>query len=73
MSQAAFIYGTAWKKDQTTGLVIKALEAGFVAIDTAAQPKNYREDLVGVALRLFCDGNRGKRETIFVSPPAEGY
>ena len=38
-----FIYGTAWKKDRTTELVIKAVLAGFRGIDTANQEKHYRE------------------------------
>ncbi|KAK3074983.1 hypothetical protein LTR53_002153 [Teratosphaeriaceae sp. CCFEE 6253] len=41
------IYGTAWKKEKTRGLVRQALLAGFRGVDTAAQPKHYREDLVG--------------------------
>lgn len=36
------IYGTAWKKDATTDLVVKAVLGGFRAIDTACQPKHYR-------------------------------
>ncbi|KAH8778677.1 NADP-dependent oxidoreductase domain-containing protein [Diaporthe sp. PMI_573] len=40
------IYGTAWKKDDTDKLVYCALEAGFRAISTAAQPENYEEALV---------------------------
>jgi hypothetical protein len=36
------IYGTAWKKDATTQLVIKAILNGFRGIDTACQPKHYR-------------------------------
>jgi diketogulonate reductase-like aldo/keto reductase len=43
-------YGTAWKKEATVGLVTLALMCGFRAIDTACQPKHYREDLVGEAL-----------------------
>ena len=45
------IYGTAWKKERTAGLVVKALQAGFRGIDTAGQPKHYDEALVGVGLR----------------------
>jgi diketogulonate reductase-like aldo/keto reductase len=41
------IYGTAWKKDATAGLVEQALEAGFRGIDTACQPKHYHEPGVG--------------------------
>jgi len=49
-STPAFIYGTAWKKDATTPLVIRALKAGFRAIDTANQPKHYSEALAGDAV-----------------------
>ncbi|TPX11019.1 uncharacterized protein E0L32_008056 [Thyridium curvatum] len=45
------IYGTAWKKDDTAELVYQALRAGFRGVDTAAQPKHYREDLVGQGIR----------------------
>lgn len=42
-----FLYGTAWKADDTTSLVITALSSGFTGVDTACQPKHYQEDLVG--------------------------
>jgi len=51
-----FIYGTAWKKENTTRLVQEALISGFTAVDTAAQPRHYREDLVGEALRNAYQG-----------------
>lgn len=41
------IYGTAWKKDQTSALVSQAVHAGFRFIDTACQPKHYNEAGVG--------------------------
>lgn len=41
----AFIYGTAWKKEKTADLVYQALCSGFTGVDTAAQPKHYREGL----------------------------
>jgi diketogulonate reductase-like aldo/keto reductase len=44
------MYGTAWKKDATTGLVLHAVEAGFTAIDTANQLIHYDEARVGEAL-----------------------
>ena len=44
------IYGTAWKKENTTNLVFEALKQGFKGVDTACQPKHYREDLVGLGL-----------------------
>ncbi|HEY6528213.1 MAG TPA: aldo/keto reductase [Cellvibrionaceae bacterium] len=50
MKPQRIIYGTAWKKERTTDLVLAAWQAGFRAFDTACQPKHYREDLVGEAL-----------------------
>ncbi|EEP79159.1 hypothetical protein UREG_04005 [Uncinocarpus reesii 1704] len=46
-----FLYGTAWKKGRTADLVYQALCSGFTAVDTAAQPKHYREDLVGEGIQ----------------------
>ncbi|KAF8534527.1 NADP-dependent oxidoreductase domain-containing protein [Trichophaea hybrida] len=40
------LYGTAWKKTSTTPLVSLALKSGFQGLDTACQPKHYREDLI---------------------------
>ena len=51
----SFIYGTAWKKEATTGLVRTAVDAGFRAIDTANQPKHYQELLAGDALAVLAD------------------
>lgn len=50
VSIPSFMYGTAWKKEATTGLVIQAMEAGFTAIDTANQLVHYDEARVGEAL-----------------------
>jgi diketogulonate reductase-like aldo/keto reductase len=59
------IYGTAWKKDRTADLVVKAIQAGFRGIDTAGQPKHYNEVLVGVALHRL--KNHGiEREALFL-------
>ena len=46
-----FLYGTAWKKDETTRLVKLALASGFTAIDTANQLIHYDEAKVGEALK----------------------
>lgn len=46
----SFMYGTAWKKEATTALVLQAVEAGFRAIDTANQLIHYDEARVGEAL-----------------------
>lgn len=59
------IYGTAWKKEQTTQLVKTAINTGFKGIDTACQPKHYREDLVGIALKE-CFGDSLNPNDIFI-------
>jgi diketogulonate reductase-like aldo/keto reductase len=46
-----FVYGTAWKEDETARLVRMALDAGFRGIDTANQRRHYHEAAVGEALR----------------------
>ena len=53
------IYGTAWKKEATTKLVVQAILNGFRGIDTACQPKHYRY-LLFVFLRTLID-NKQKR------------
>ena len=55
------IYGTAWKKADTSRLVTLAIEQGFRAIDTACQPKHYNEVGVGegIAAALGAGLNRG--------------
>src|SRR6187455_2987704 len=42
-----FLYGTAWKEDDTARLTELALRAGFRGIDTANQRKHYHEAAVG--------------------------
>ncbi len=59
------IYGTAWKKERTADLVVKAIQTGFRGIDTACQPKHYNEPLVGVALRRL-ENHGVDRETLFL-------
>lgn len=54
------IYGTAWKKESTTGLVLAAFNAGFRGFDTACQPKHYAEPLVGEALRTLHEQGIGR-------------
>ena len=70
----SFIYGTAWKKDATTGLVTKAVSMGFTAIDTANQPRHYQEPLVGDAL-LVLEKEGISRNSLFLQTkftPADG-
>jgi diketogulonate reductase-like aldo/keto reductase len=59
------VYGTAWKQDRTADLVVQAILAGFRGIDTACQPRHYRESMVGDALqRLKTHGI--ERETLYL-------
>ena len=59
------IYGAAWKKENTTIFVFEALKHGFKGIDTACQPKHYKEDLVGLGLLKAYEYGI-KREDIFL-------
>src|SRR5689334_20052296 len=45
-----FLYGTAWKEDDTERCTAAALAAGFRGIDTANQRKHYHEAGVGAAV-----------------------
>ncbi|CAK7223724.1 hypothetical protein SCUCBS95973_005276 [Sporothrix curviconia] len=69
------VYGTAWKREHTTDLVYQALQAGFRAIDTAAQPRHYREDLVAEGVRrALTHGVVGSRRDLYIqtkfTPPS---
>lgn len=60
------LYGTAWKGEATSALVLEALAAGFRGVDVAGQRKHYREDLVGAAI-LQADADLGiSRDKIWV-------
>lgn len=61
-----FLYGTAWKKEGTSDLVFKALSFGFTGIDTANQPKHYREELVGAGMRKALKEHKVKREDLYL-------
>ncbi|KAF3395824.1 hypothetical protein F1880_006563 [Penicillium rolfsii] len=61
-----FLYGTAWKKDRTADLVFTAINAGFRAIDTAAQPRHYQEHLVGDGIRKAIADGVLRREELYV-------
>ena len=60
-----WMYGTAWKKEATTQLVLQAVAAGFTAIDTANQLIHYQEALVGEALQALAKQGI-KRESLFL-------
>jgi diketogulonate reductase-like aldo/keto reductase len=61
-----FLYGTAWKQEGTSDLVYKALSSGFSGIDTANQPKHYREELVGAGMRRALKDHNIKREDLYL-------
>jgi diketogulonate reductase-like aldo/keto reductase len=61
-----FLYGTAWKEEQTESLVLKALASGFTGIDTANQRKHYYEEGVGLAIQTFLKTNQISRNDIFL-------
>ncbi|KAJ5088983.1 hypothetical protein N7532_007667 [Penicillium argentinense] len=61
-----FLYGTAWKKDQTADLVYNAVHAGFRAVDTAAQPRHYQEHLVGDGIRQAIAEGLVRREDLYL-------
>ncbi|KAF2870425.1 aldo-keto reductase-like protein [Massariosphaeria phaeospora] len=76
--EPSFIYGTAWKKDQTKMLVKEALKAGFRKVDTACQPRHYQESLVGEALReAYSEGIIGRNDvwlqTKYTSPAGQDF
>jgi len=60
------IYGTAWKKERTKDLVVLAVKSGFNAIDTACQPRHYREDLVGAAISELNEHHGIVREELYI-------
>jgi diketogulonate reductase-like aldo/keto reductase len=59
----AFLYGTAWKEDDTERLAALALKAGFRGIDTANQRKHYHEAGVGAGLAAaFATGTLARKD-----------
>lgn len=61
-----FIYGTAWKEDDTQRLTEQALRAGFRAIDTANQRKHYFEAAVGQGIAAAVGAGLVTRAELFL-------
>jgi diketogulonate reductase-like aldo/keto reductase len=61
-----FLYGTAWKEDQTERLTRLALQCGFRGIDTANQRKHYHEAGVGWAIAAAIAGGQLTRDDLFL-------
>ena len=66
MSIPQFLYGTAWKEDQTQTLTEMALKQGFRGIDTANQRRHYHEAAVGQAIRRSLESGLVGRDDLFV-------
>jgi diketogulonate reductase-like aldo/keto reductase len=61
-----FLYGTAWKEDQTQRLTEMALHQGFRGIDTANQRRHYHEAAVGQAIAAAVGSGLVTREDLFL-------
>src|SRR6187455_2986608 len=61
-----FLYGTAWKEDETRRLTELALRQGFRGIDTANQRKHYHEAAVGQGFADAVAAGLVKREDLFL-------
>jgi diketogulonate reductase-like aldo/keto reductase len=61
-----FLYGTAWKEEQTQRLTELALRAGFRGIDTANQRKHYHESGVGKGIATALAAGVVTRDELFL-------
>src|SRR5437763_2805194 len=61
-----FLYGTAWKEEQTQRLTDLALQQGFRGIDTANQRRHYHEAAVGQAIAASLQSGLVRRDDLFL-------
>jgi diketogulonate reductase-like aldo/keto reductase len=61
-----FLYGTAWKEDDTRRLTELALRQGFRGIDTANQRRHYHEAAVGQAVGSSIAAGLVSRDELFL-------
>src|SRR5207302_11298915 len=61
-----FLYGTAWKEDETQRLTELALRQGFRGIDTANQRRHYDEAAVGRAVAAAVASGLVARDDLFL-------
>ena len=61
-----FLYGTAWKEDNTQRLTELALTQGFRGIDTANQRRHYHEVAVGQGIAAAIAGGVVTRSELFL-------
>lgn len=61
-----FLYGTAWKENETQRLTELALRQGFRGIDTANQRRHYHEGAVGQAIAEAIESGLVVRDDLFL-------
>ena len=61
-----FLYGTAWKENETQRLTELALQQGFRGIDTANQRRHYHETAVGQAISAAIARGLLTRDDLFL-------
>ncbi|MEJ7591000.1 MAG: aldo/keto reductase [Planctomycetaceae bacterium] len=61
-----FLYGTAWKENETQRLTQMALRQGFRGIDTANQRRHYDEAAVGQGIAAAIESGLVVREDLFL-------
>ena len=61
-----FLYGTAWKEQETRRLTELALRLGFRGIDTANQRRHYDEAAVGQAVAAAISSGLVSRDNLFL-------
>ena len=61
-----FLYGTAWKENETQRLTEQALRQGFRGIDTANQRRHYHEAAVGQAISTAIKNGLVTRDELFL-------
>ena len=62
-----YLYGTAWKEQETRRLTRLAIQQGFRGIDTANQRKHYFEAAVGEGIAdAIRDGFVSSRDDLFI-------
>jgi diketogulonate reductase-like aldo/keto reductase len=61
-----FLYGTAWKEDNTQPLTELALRLGFRGLDTANQRRHYHEAAVGQTIAASIQAGLVSRDDLFL-------
>jgi diketogulonate reductase-like aldo/keto reductase len=61
-----FLYGTAWKEDDSERLTLLALQQGFRGIDTANQRRHYHEEGVGAGIKSAIQKSLVTRDQLFL-------